>query len=78
MFFTSVLFVGDGYAAHFLLEHAASVSIATPERGDTALHLISICSPETTSEETVSAMTSVAKRLLDRGLDPNLQNKKGL
>lgn len=68
---------GDGYAAQFLLEHAASVSIATPERGDTALHLISTCSPETTSEETVSAMTSVAKHLLDRGLDPNLQNKQG-
>lgn len=70
---------GDGYSATFLLEHGASVSIATPERGDTALHLIASTSPhpETSSEETVSAMATVARHLLDRGLDPNLQNNQG-
>ncbi|XP_054279848.1 rabankyrin-5-like [Macrosteles quadrilineatus] len=68
---------GDDYAARFLLEQGASVSLTTPDNGDTALHMIAACSPDTTMEETLTAMVDIAKLLLDRGLDPNLQNKKG-
>lgn len=69
---------GDDYAARFLLEHGASVSLATPDNGDTALHMIATCSPDTTMEDTLTAMVDIANLLLDRGLDPNLQNNKGL
>uniref|UniRef100_A0A1B6G1J7 FYVE-type domain-containing protein n=2 Tax=Cuerna arida TaxID=1464854 RepID=A0A1B6G1J7_9HEMI len=68
---------GDDHAAKFLLENRASVSLVTPNNGDTALHLIATCSPETTLEETISAMAEIAQLLLDRGLNPNLQNKMG-
>lgn len=69
---------GDDYSARFLLEHGASVSLATPDNGDTALHMIATCSPDTTMEDTLTAMVDIANLLLDRGLDPNLQNNKGL
>ncbi|CAH0394295.1 unnamed protein product [Bemisia tabaci] len=68
---------GDSYAATFLLENGASVAIATPDLGNTALHLIASCSPDITPEETLTALTGVAKLMLDKGLDPNIQNKKG-
>lgn len=71
-------FLGDSYAATFLLENGASVAIATPDLGNTALHLIASCSPDITPEETLTALTGVAKLMLDKGLDPNIQNKKGL
>lgn len=70
--------VGDGVAAKFLLERGASVSIVTPERGDTALHLIASSSPDTTSDDSADLLVAVAKMLLDKGLDPNIQNNQGL
>jgi ankyrin repeat protein len=69
---------GDGFTARFLLENGASVSIVTPERGDTALHMIASSSPDMSPDESMSVMNSVAKMLLDKGLDPNMQNNQGL
>lgn len=66
-------------AAKFLLERGASVSIVTPERADTALHLIASSSPDDTCpEDSNNLLVTVAKILLDKGLDPNIQNNKGL
>ncbi|XKL64859.1 hypothetical protein PGB90_004945 [Kerria lacca] len=68
---------GDWFSARFLLEHGASISIVTPERGDTALHLIASSSPDTSPDDSTNVMTSVAKMILDKGLNPNLQNNQG-
>jgi len=73
-----VFFTGDGFTARFLLEHNASVSIVTPERGDTALHMIASSSPDMSPDDSMSAMNSVANMLLEKGLDPNMQNNQGL
>ncbi|KAJ9588899.1 hypothetical protein L9F63_017777 [Diploptera punctata] len=68
---------GDGYSARFLIEHGASVSTVTPELGDTALHMIASYSPNSSEVDVITSMTEVAKQMLDKGLDPNLQNKQG-
>ncbi|KAJ9594560.1 hypothetical protein L9F63_027455, partial [Diploptera punctata] len=67
----------DGYSARFLIEHGASVSTVTPELGDTALHMIASYSPNSSEVDVITSMTEVAKQMLDKGLDPNLQNKQG-
>ncbi|XP_067015008.2 rabankyrin-5 [Anabrus simplex] len=67
----------DSYSASFLIEHGASVSTATPDQGNTALHMAASYSPHTAEECTITAMTDVAKQMLAKGLNPNLQNKEG-
>ena len=69
---------GDQYSASFLIDHGASVATVTPELGNTALHMIASCSPMTTETNVIIAMTDVARQILDKGLDPNLQNTQGL
>lgn len=69
---------GDSYAANFLLAHGASVGSVTPDQGDTALHLIASSSPDSEGQGSASAMTAVARSLLESGLDPNLPNSQGL
>ncbi|PSN52924.1 hypothetical protein C0J52_03016 [Blattella germanica] len=61
----------------FLIEHGASIVTVTPELGDTALHMIASYSPGTSEPDVITAMTDVAKQMLEKGLDPNLQNKQG-
>jgi ankyrin repeat protein len=76
---TFMLFVaGDKYSASFLISHGASVATVTPELGDTALHMIASYSPSTSEIDVITAMTDVARQMLEKGLDPNLQNKQGL
>ncbi|XP_065201380.1 rabankyrin-5 [Planococcus citri] len=68
---------GDGFAARFLLDNNSSISTVTPDRGDTALHLIASSSPDTSPDDSLNVMNSVAKTLLEKGLDPNLPNNQG-
>ncbi|XP_069684015.1 rabankyrin-5 [Periplaneta americana] len=68
---------GDGFSASFLIGHGASVATVTPELGDTALHMIASYSPTTSETDVMTAMTEVARQMLEKGLDPNLQNKQG-
>ena len=69
--------LGDGFAARFLLDNNASISTITPDRGDTALHLIASSSPDTSPDDSLNVMNSVARTLLEKGLDPNLPNNQG-
>nr|CAD7590659.1 unnamed protein product [Timema genevievae] len=69
----------DCYSARFLVDHGASLSIATPDTlGNTALHIIASYSPSSIKDDTLAEMTEVARFMLDKGLDPNIQNKQGL
>ena len=72
------IIAGDQYSASFLIDQGASVATVTPELGDTTLHMIASCSPLTTETNIIIAMTDVARLILDKGLDPNLQNTQGL
>lgn len=72
------LLPGDSYAANFLLEKGAAPSLRTPNKGDTALHMVAALSPDTTGKDIIDALTEVAGLMLKNGLDPNLQNKQGL
>jgi hypothetical protein len=54
------------------------VATVTPELGDTALHMIASYSPSTSETDVITSMTDVARLMLEKGLDPNLQNKQGL
>ncbi|KDR22440.1 Ankyrin repeat and FYVE domain-containing protein 1, partial [Zootermopsis nevadensis] len=68
---------GDQYSASFLIDHGASVATETPELGNTPLHMIATYSPNTSETDIITAMADVAKQMLEKGLDPNLQNKQG-
>ncbi|CAB3379555.1 Hypothetical predicted protein [Cloeon dipterum] len=74
----------DSYSALFLLEHGASPSATTPDLGDTAMHMIAnqSCSANPSQDEedgalTVNNMIQVARKVLEYGLNPNMQNNKG-
>lgn len=73
-----VVLAEDDLAAKFLIFHGASVTIATDDTGDTALHLIAAYSYTTTPAETLSTMVQVGHLIMDKGCDPNAQNNKGL
>nr|CAD7392724.1 unnamed protein product [Timema cristinae] len=69
----------DCYSARFLVDHGASLSIATPDTlGNTALHIVASYSPNSIKDDILAEMTEVARFMLDKGLDPNIQNKQGL
>nr|CAD7198174.1 unnamed protein product [Timema douglasi] len=69
----------DCYSARFLVDHGASLSIATPDTlGNTALHIVASSSPNSIKDDILAEMTEVARFMLDKGLDPNIQNKQGL
>lgn len=73
-----LIVAGDQYSASFLIDHGASVATETPELGNTPLHMIATYSPNTSETDIITAMADVAKQMLEKGLDPNLQNKQGL
>jgi ankyrin repeat protein len=73
-----LIVAGDQYSASFLIDHGASVATVTPDLGNTALHMIASYSPSTSDPDVITAMTDVARQMLEKGLDPNLQNKQGL
>jgi ankyrin repeat protein len=73
-----LIVAGDQYSASFLIDHGASVATVTPDLGNTALHMIASYSPSTSDPDVITAMTDVARQILEKGLDPNLQNKQGL
>lgn len=68
---------GDGFSAIFLISQGASVIIVTPERADSALHLLATSLPDAITDDVHGSMNEVADLLLDSGLDPNLQNNQG-
>lgn len=79
-FFFSIIFYtlpGDGFSAIFLISQGASVIIVTPERADSALHLLATSLPDAITDDVHGSMNEVADLLLDSGLDPNLQNNQG-
>jgi ankyrin repeat protein len=91
-FFSSALMLNlftysldDWYSATFLLDQKASPSCTTPDLGDTALHMIANKSTafnpfedeQDEEDDSQSEMKKVAQKLLDCGLNPNLQNSKG-
>jgi hypothetical protein len=77
--------LGDCYSAMFLLEHSASASSTSPQLGESALHLIanqsSASNPFQDEDEDQCQMPDdmikVARKLIDCGLNANLQNSKG-
>ncbi|KAF4516889.1 hypothetical protein B566_EDAN011234 [Ephemera danica] len=65
----------DEFSSLFLLEHGACASATTVELGDCALHVLANQQPSEQDQE--QDMMRVAQKLLDCGLNPNLQNNKG-
>ncbi|KAK3869346.1 hypothetical protein Pcinc_025330 [Petrolisthes cinctipes] len=64
---------GDQYAASFLMDHGCSVNVATPGDGRTPLHTLAAHSYPT--QEIRLEMVEVAKTMMLKGADPNIQDK---
>ncbi|KAK7076768.1 Ankyrin repeat and FYVE domain-containing protein 1, partial [Halocaridina rubra] len=64
---------GDSYAANFLMEHGCSVNVATPGDGRTPLH--TLVSQKYTAKDVREEMVKVASAMLEKGADPNIQDK---
>lgn len=67
---------GDAFAAQFLLERDCDVNLMSKETSDTALHLVCTYS-EKSDKDTYSDMISIAEALIQKGVDPNVQNRRG-
>lgn len=67
---------GDGFAAQFLLEKDCDVNLVSTI-SDTALHLVCTYSEKSCDAETFSDMIMVAETLIQKGADPNVQNRQG-
>lgn len=68
---------GDGFAAQFLLEKDCNVNLSSKDTTDTALHLVCTYSEKSCDKDTFNDMISVAEALLQKGADPNVQNRRG-
>lgn len=68
---------GDGFTAQFLLDKGCNIDLVTRDTSDTALHLVSTYAEKCTDPETFRDMLSVARQLLKRRADPNVQNIRG-
>lgn len=64
---------GDQYSATFLMDHGCSVNVATPGDGRTPLHTLAAHSYDT--EQIRLEMVEVAKTMILKGADPNIQDK---
>ncbi|XP_055377542.1 rabankyrin-5 [Condylostylus longicornis] len=69
---------GDGFSAEFLLARNCDVNLTSKTTSDTALHLVSQYSIDSTDADTYKDMLEVGKKLLALKCDVNLQNSKGL
>lgn len=68
---------GDGFAAQFLLEKDCDVNLSSRESADTALHLVCTYSEKSCDTETFSDIIMVAETLIQKGANPNAQNRRG-
>lgn len=68
---------GDGFAAQFLLENDCDVNLTAKETADTALHLVCTYSDKSCDNDTFNDMILVAEALIQKGADPNVQNRRG-
>lgn len=68
---------GDGFAAQFLLENNCDVNLISKASDDTALHLVCTYSAKSCDAETFSDMIMVADAIIQKGADPNVQNRRG-
>lgn len=64
---------GDEFAASFLMNHGCSVNVATPGDGRTPLHTLVIQNYE--DQQTREDMVKVAYTMIEKGADPNIQDK---
>ncbi|XP_041972423.1 rabankyrin-5 [Aricia agestis] len=68
----------DAFTANFLVENGADPSHITKEEGDTALHLIAALTASSCDADTMDQMVEIADAILQKGVDINRQNRKGL
>lgn len=68
---------GDGFAAQFLLEKDCDVNLMSKDTSDTALHLVCTYSEKSFDKDTFNDMISIAEALIQKGADPNVQNRRG-
>lgn len=68
---------GDGFAAQFLLEKDCDVNLTSKVTADTALHLVCTYSEKACDPDTFNDMMLVAESLIQKGADPNVQNRRG-
>ena len=64
---------GDEYAASFLMSHGCSVNVATPRDGSTPLH--TLASQDYPDSQVRQDMVRVAQMMIEKGADPNIQDK---
>lgn len=69
---------GDGFAAQFLLENDdCDVNLTSKLTADTALHLVCTYSDKSCDSDTFNDMILVGEALIQKGADPNVQNRRG-
>ncbi|XP_069982534.1 rabankyrin-5 isoform X2 [Penaeus vannamei] len=64
---------GDEFSASFLMNHGCSVNVATPGDGRTPLH--TLVSQNYIDQQTREDMVKVAQTMIEKGADPNIQDK---
>nr|XP_045601096.1 rabankyrin-5-like [Procambarus clarkii] len=64
---------GDEYSASFLMNHGCSVNVATPGDGRTPLH--TLVSQNYEDQQTRDDMVKVTQMMMEKGADPNIQDK---
>ncbi|CAL4090807.1 unnamed protein product, partial [Meganyctiphanes norvegica] len=64
---------GDEFASSFLLNHGCSVNVAMPANGCTPLHILAV--QNYPDQDVCKEMVLIAKLLLEKGADPNIQDK---
>lgn len=68
---------GDGFASQFLLDQDCNVNLMSKVTADTALHLVCTYSEKSCDKDTFKDMMLVAEALIQKGADPNIQNRQG-
>lgn len=68
---------GDGFASQFLLDQDCNVNLMSKVTADSALHLVCTYSEKACDKDTFKDMMLVAEALIQKGADPNVQNRRG-